>query len=252
MKITFLGTGTSCGVPEIGCHCPVCTSTDPRDKRLRSSALIETQGERILIDCGPDFRQQMLPLPFAPISGILLTHEHYDHMGGIDDLRPFCRFGSVTIWSEAYVNAAIRQRIPYCFAEHKYPGIPQINLKEVQAFQPLHIGKVEVLPLRVIHGKLPILGFRIEQMAYLTDCLTVPAETKAELRNIDTLIVSALRDKPHPTHQTLSEALALIEELQPRRAYLIHPSHEIGLHAAVQAKLPANVQLAYDGLEIEV
>lgn len=252
MKITFLGTGTSCGVPEIGCHCPVCTSTDPRDKRLRSSALIETQGERILIDCGPDFRQQMLPLPFAPISGILLTHEHYDHMGGIDDLRPFCRFGAVTIWGEAYVNATIRQRIPYCFTEHKYPGIPQIELMEVHVFQPLRIGKAEVLPLRVIHGKLPILGFRIEQMAYLTDCLTLPSETKDELRNIDTLIVSALRDKPHPTHQTLSEALALIEELHPRRAYLIHPSHEIGLHAAVQAKLPANVQLAYDGLAIEV
>ena len=163
MKVRIIGSGTSTGVPQIGCTCPVCTSTDPKDNRLRASAIVETDDARILIDCGPDFRTQVLRLPFEKIDGVLITHEHYDHVGGLDDLRPFCRFGSVPIYAENYVAQGLRLRMPYCFVDHRYPGVPDIPLQEISVGQVFSVNHTEVLPLRVMHGRLPILGYRIGQ-----------------------------------------------------------------------------------------
>ena len=213
MKITILGSGTSTGVPEIGCKCLVCTSSDPRDNRLRCSGLVETEGLRILIDCGPDFREQMIRLnDFKPLDGVLITHEHYDHVGGVDDLRPFCRFRDVPVYAEQYTAERLRQRIPYCFAEHLYPGVPRITLAEIVPDSPFIIGnpegnKVEVTPLRVMHGKLPILGYRIGKMAWITDMLTMPGAEYDLLQGLDVLVMNALRPQPHNTHQNLKEAL---------------------------------------------
>ena len=177
MKVTILGSGTSTGVPEIGCTCEVCTSADPRDHRLRTSALVETDDARILIDCGPDFRAQVLGLPFKKIDGVLITHEHYDHVGGLDDLRPFCRFGEVPIYAEAYTAERLRNRMPYCFVNHNYPGVPNIPLQEIEPGRTFRINRTSVTPLRVMHGRLPILGYRIENMGYITDMLTMPDES---------------------------------------------------------------------------
>ena len=258
MKITVWGSGTSTGVPQVGCTCPVCTSTDPHDKRLRCSGLIETQGVRILIDCGPDFREQSLRLPdFQPIDGVLITHEHYDHVGGLDDLRPFCHFRDVPVYAEQYTADRLKTRIPYCFAEHPYPGVPRIPLAEVEPYVPFKVTggagqEVEVVPLRVIHGRLLILGFRIGKMAWITDMTEMPAETYACLEGLDCLFMNALRLTPHPTHQSLSQALEQVERIRPRKAYFIHASHQLGMHAEVEATLPPHVRLAYDGLTVEI
>lgn len=181
MKVRIIGSGTSTGVPQIGCTCPVCTSSDLKDNRLRASAIVETDDARILIDCGPDFRTQVLHLPFERIDGVLITHEHYDHVGGLDDLRPFCRFGSVPIYAEDYVAQGLRLRMPYCFVDHRYPGVPDIPLQEISAGQSFSINHTEVLPLRVMHGRLPILGYRIGQLGYITDMLTMPEESYEQL-----------------------------------------------------------------------
>ena len=181
MKVRIIGSGTSTGVPQIGCTCPVCTSTDPKDNRLRASAIVETDDARILIDCGPDFRTQVLRLPFEKIDGVLITHEHYDHVGGLDDLRPFCRFGSVPIYAENYVAQGLRLRMPYCFVDHRYPGVPDIPLQEISVGQAFSVNHTEVLPLRVMHGRLPILGYRIGQLGYITDMLTMPEESYEQL-----------------------------------------------------------------------
>lgn len=250
MKVTILGSGTSTGVPEIGCQCEVCRSHDARDARLRTSALVETDDTRILIDCGPDFRAQVMHLPFLPIDGVLITHEHYDHVGGLDDLRPFCRFQEVPVYAEKLVAEHLRNRMPYCFAEHKYPGVPRIRLEEIKPDVPFHVQSVEVMPIRVMHGQLPIVGFRIKNMVYITDMKTIPEEEIHQLDGVECLIVNALRIEPHWTHQSLSEALAFIERVRPRVAYLIHMSHGMGLHAQVDASLPTHVHLAYDGLTI--
>lgn len=258
MKITVLGSGTSTGVPEIGCTCPVCMSTDVRDKRLRCSGLVEVNGVRILIDCGPDFREQMNRLDdFKAIDAVLITHEHYDHVGGLDDLRPFCRFRDVPVYAEAYVAQHLRERIPYCFAEHPYPGVPRIILEEIVLGQPFTVSnmegnKVEILPLRVMHGKLPILGYRIGKMAWITDMLTMQDTEYDYLKNLDVLVVNALRDKPHPTHQTLAEAMENVKRLAPKETYFIHMSHHAGLHAVIDEKLPSGMHFAYDGLTLTV
>ena len=250
MKITILGSGTSTGVPEIGCTCPVCTSSDPRDHRLRASALIETDDTRILIDCGPDFRTQVLGLPFKKIDGVLITHEHYDHVGGLDDLRPFCRFGEVPIYAEPHTAERLRTRMPYCFVDHSYPGVPNIPLQEIEENRTFLINHIPITPLRVMHGRLPILGYRIGNIGYITDMLTMPDVSYEQLRQLDVLVVNALRIAPHPTHQNLAEALDTARRIGAKETYFIHMSHHIGLQAEVERQLPPHVYFASDALEI--
>lgn len=252
MRLTFLGTGTSKGVPEIGCTCPTCLSNDPRDKRLRVSALIETDKARILIDCGPDFRTQMLSIPFDRLDGVLLTHEHYDHTGGIDDLRPFAIFGDIDVYANELTHRHLRERLPYFFREVLYPGVPRLLFHTVEPLVPFIINDVEVTPLQVMHGKLPILGYRIGDLGFVTDMTDAPEETISKLKGVDTLVIGALRQRPHATHQTIDEAICVARQVGAREVYLIHMNHEAGLHAETDATLPEGVHLAYDGLTIEM
>ena len=250
MQITFLGTGTSTGIPQIGCTCPVCTSANPKDNRLRTSAVVSVNGKNILIDCGPDFRQQVLRAGIGRIDAVLITHIHYDHTGGIDDLRPFGGKHTLPIYLEAPVAEGIRTRLPYCFGDHLYPGVPNIRLQEI-GIEPFSIEDIEVTPIRVMHYKLPILGYRIGGLVYITDALTIPDEEYAKMKQVDVLVINALRKQPHLSHQTLAEALRVIERVQPREAYLVHMSHHMGLTAEVEKELPPHVHFAYDGLVVE-
>ena len=252
MKLTFLGTGTSCGVPTIGCQCYTCRSHDSHDKRLRCSALIETDTTRILIDCGPDFRQQIMSQPFRKIDGILITHAHYDHMGGMDDIRPYCQFGEINVYADPIACQGLLQMLPYCFAEHRYPGVPAIQLHEIHKHEPLMIGDLEIMPIEVMHHDLPILGYRIGKLAYITDMKTIDEGEIAHLQGLDTLIVNALREKPHHSHQTLGEAVEFSRMIGARQTWLIHSSHDIGRHSEVNQMLPSDIQMAYDGQVIEI
>lgn len=252
MRITFLGTGTSTGVPQLGCHCEVCESRDFRDKRWRTSALVEVGAStRILLDCGPDFRSQMLEYGFRPLSAVLVTHEHYDHVGGIDDLRPYCVEGRLPVYADEICARHLRERLPYCFAEQLYPGVPQINLQVARPGVPFQVGEIEVLPLLAYHDRLPILGYRLGNLAYLTDVSAVVPETEAALMDIPLLVVNALRHTPHHSHQTLEQAVALAQKVRALQVYFIHMSHQIGLHAQVEDSLPEGMHLAYDGLQVE-
>lgn len=269
MKITFLGTGTSCGVPTLGCSCKVCRSTNPHDSRLRCAALVETDTTRLLIDCGPDIRQQLMPLPFRRIDGVLLTHMHYDHVGGIDDLRPYCRFGTIPLYGDCKTLRHVRQCMPYCFPHglmqriekslpwlklKLYPGVPSLSLNPIHAHRSFPVGDIEVLPINVLHGKLPILGFRIgRNFAYITDMKSMSEDELHYLKGVRTLVVNALRfEKPHHSHQLVADAVAFANKVGAEQTWLIHFNHDIGLETEAQAKLPKNVGLAYDGLEIEV
>ena len=248
MKITILGTGTSCGVPVIGCQCEVCQSNDPRDKRLRCSIMVETESTRILVDAGPDFRQQILPQPFRRIDGILVTHSHYDHVGGMDDIRPYCQFGQIDVYADPIARKGMLQMLPYCFAENRYPGVPAIGLHEIHAGQPMRIGDIDILPVEVMHGKLPILGYRFGSFAYITDMMSIADDQADLLLGVDTLLVNALRfDKPHHSHQLVDDAIAFARRIGARRTLLTHMCPDVGLHAEVNKKLPQGVELAYDG-----
>ena len=248
MRLTFLGTGTSCGVPVIGCQCEVCQSTDPKDKRTRCSALVETDETRLLIDCGPDFRQQILPQPFRRIDGILITHAHYDHMGGMDDIRPYCQFGEINVYADSSACQSMLEMLPYCFAENRYPGVPAIGLHEILPHEPIRIGDLEIVPFVVMHGKLPILGYRIGKLAYITDMKTIDESEMQYLEGTELLVVNALRfDKPHHAHQLVDDAVRFAQRVGARQTYLIHSCHDIGLHEEVNRKLPAAIQLACDG-----
>ena len=240
-------------MPAIGCTCHTCTSPDPHDKRLRCSALIETEHTRILIDTGPDFRQQMLTQPFQKIDAVLLTHIHYDHVGGIDDLRPFCQFGEVNVYANEVTCRALMQTVPYCFAEHRYPGAPAILLHTLKPHEPLQVNELEVMPICVMHDKLPILGFRIGKLAYITDMKTIGEEEMPYLDGVEVLVVNALRYQPvHHSHQSVDDAIAFARRVGARQTWLIHSCHDIGRHAEVNKKLPPQIQLAYDGQVVEI
>lgn len=253
MKITFLGTGTSCGVPVIGCQCEVCQSKEPKDRRLRCSILVETEDTRLLVDVGPDFREQILPQPFRRIDGILVTHSHYDHVGGMDDIRPYCQFGQIDVYADPIAREGMLQMLPYCFAENRYPGVPKIELNEIHAGQSFTIGDIEVMPIEVMHGKLPILGYRFGRFAYITDMKTINDDQLPLLDGVEVLVVNALRfDKPHHSHQLVDDALAFARRVGARRTLLTHMCHDIGLHHVVNSKLPQGVELAFDGMELTI
>lgn len=251
MRLTFLGTGTSAGVPVMGCPCEVCHSSDPKDKRYRTAALLEVGNTRLLIDCGPDIRMQMMPLPFLPLDGVLLTHIHYDHVGGMDDLRGFCVFGDINVYADEPTANALHTTMPYCFTKTLYPGVPRLCLHTIRPHQPLTIRDAEIMPIQVMHGKLPILGYRIGSLAYITDMKTIDDAELPYLEGVETLVVNALRwDKDHHSHQLIDDAIAFSRRIGARRTYLIHLTHDIGLHKEASKKLPAGFEFAYDGLVI--
>ncbi|WP_353777565.1 MBL fold metallo-hydrolase [Winogradskyella sp. 3972H.M.0a.05] len=253
MKVTFLGTGTSQGIPIIGSDHPVCLSDNPKDKRLRVSVLIEWDNYAFVVDCGPDFRQQMLNAKCSRLDGIVFTHEHADHTAGLDDIRPFFfRQGDFPIYAHKRVLRALERRFDYIFtSEPKYPGVPEIIQNEIENM-PFTLGNLEVIPVEGLHHLLPVLGFRFGDFAYLTDMKTVSDIEAAKLSNLKVLVVNALREEPHISHFNLEEALAFIDKVKPEKAYLTHISHLLGFHDDVQQKLPENVFLAYDNLQIKI
>jgi phosphoribosyl 1,2-cyclic phosphate phosphodiesterase len=253
LKITFLGTGTSQGIPVIGSKHPVCLSSDKRDKRLRVSILIEWDDFAYVVDCGPDFRYQMLRANVSKIDGVLITHEHADHIAGLDDLRPFCfQMGAVPIYAQKRVLDNLAYRFEYIFNdENKYPGAPRVEMKFIQN-EAFILNNLKVTPIEVFHGNLNIFGYRFNDVAYLTDVKTIAETEKVKLQNLDILIINAIRYQPHHSHLNLVEALELINELKPKKTYLTHISHHLGFHTEVQKTLPKNVFLAYDELVIEI
>lgn len=253
MKITLLGTGTSHGIPVMGCQCKVCKSLDPRDKRLRTTALVETEETCLLIDCGPDFRLQMLSIDMCrDIDACLITHEHYDHVGGLDDLRPFSYRKRLTLYANEYAARHLRERMPYCLVRNVYPGVPQLDLQTIQPHDHFQVGDIPVTAISVMHGELPILGYRVGDIAFITDMKTMPEEELSLLQGIKLLIVNGLRFKEHRTHQTIQEAIDFSRKLGTPETYIIHMCHDAGLHAETDAQLPEGIHLAYDGLVLEV
>lgn len=252
LKITFLGTGTSQGIPIIGSNHPVCLSKDPKDKRLRSSVLIQWENFNYVIDCGPDFRQQMLKTGCRHLDGVLFTHEHADHTAGLDDIRPFFfRQGDIPIFATESVLANLTARFGYIFdSENKYPGAPAVKVHTIDKNHNFSIGNKEVIPIEVMHNRLPVMGYRIGNFSYLTDVKYIQEEQLEKIKNSEVLVVNALRIEPHPTHLNLEEALELVASLKPKKAYFTHISHLLGFHDQVSERLPENVYLAYDNLQI--
>ena len=253
IKLRFLGTGTSNGVPVLGCNCAVCQSNDSKDKRYRTSALIETDNTRIMLDCGPDARMQLLQIPFRPINAVLISHIHYDHVAGIDDLRPFCLFGDIDVYANSSTAKALKQTMPYCFTDELYPGVPRLNLHTIESGKAFKVNEVEVLPIKVYHGKLPILAYRFGEVAYITDMKTIDDAEKELLKGVKVLVVNGLRwEKEHHSHQLINEAIAFSKSIGAEKTFLTHVTHEIGVHVEASKRLPSNVYFAYDGLEIEI
>lgn len=247
-----MGTGTSQGIPVIGCGCEVCSSDDPRDKRLRTSAMVSVQGKNFVFDTGPDFRQQMLREHVDNVHAVLYTHEHKDHIAGMDDIRPFnFKYRKpLEIYASEAVQVALKREYHYVFSDDKYPGVPEVNIHDIAHTESFEAQGVVFTPIRVLHYKMPVLGFRTGNLAYVTDAKTIAPEEKDKLRGLDVLVLNALRIKPHISHFNLEEALALVEELRPRRAYFTHISHLLGRHEEVSKLLPEGVELAFDGLQV--
>jgi phosphoribosyl 1,2-cyclic phosphate phosphodiesterase len=252
LKITFLGTGTSQGVPVIGSNHPVCLSNDPRDKRLRVSVLLSWDTYNYVIDCGPDFRQQMLTHNVSKLDGILFTHEHADHTAGIDDIRPFFfRQGDIPIYAHKRVVESLKVRFDYIFAsKNRYPGAPAVEVNFIEKGSPFTIGDVLAIPINASHNRSQVFGYRINDFTYLTDVKSVSNEEIEKIKGSKVLVVNALRIEPHHSHFNLEEAVAFIEKVKPHKAYITHISHLLGFHEVVEKKLPKDVHLAYDNLEI--
>jgi len=253
LVVTFLGTGTSQGIPVIGSNHPVCLSTDPKDKRLRVSALVEYESCNILIDCGPDFRAQMLTNQITHIDAILYTHEHNDHTAGLDDIRPyFFRQGDIPIYAHKRVLDSLKKRFDYIFeSENKYPGAPSVVVNEIQNV-PFKFKELDIIPVNVMHNRVQVFGYRLADFVYLTDVKTIEDEEIEKLRGVKVLVINALRIEKHHSHFNLEDALEFINNVKPERAYIIHISHLMGFHEEVQAQLPENVFLAYDNLKITI
>ena len=253
IKITFLGTGTSQGIPVIGSRHPVCLSNDPKDTRLRSSVLIQWNDRNYVIDCGPDFRQQILRVSCDRLDGILFTHEHADHTSGIDDIRPFFfRQGDIPIYATDRVVTDLKRRFSYIFqTDNKYPGTPSVQINTIKKNTVFSLEEKQVIPIEVMHNKLPVMGFRIDNFAYLTDVKTVEKDQLKKLKDCDVLVLNVLRIDPHPTHLNLEEALDLIDLIKPKRTYFTHISHLLGFHEKLSKQLPKNIFLAYDNLKIQ-
>jgi len=250
MKVTFLGTGTSVGVPSVGCDCATCLSDDPRDKRLRTSVLIEHVGMNILIDASTDFRQQALRIGLKHLAAILITHSHADHCFGLDDTRPIMfRDGAIPVYASEVTWQGLRRIFAYAFEPSSYPGVPRIIPKSIDG--EFELFELQIEPIEVMHGSLPVTSFKIGSFAYVTDCNLIPEGACTKLKGLDVLVIDALRFKKHPTHMTLDQALNYIERLKPRRALLTHISHDIK-HSETSEHLPENVEIAYDGLTVEV
>lgn len=253
MNITFLGTGTSQGVPVIGCHCPVCTSADSKDNRLRTSIMVNYKGFTVVVDTGPDFRQQMLANQVENLDAVLFTHEHRDHTAGLDDIRAFNfkQKKAADIYATPHVQRELQKQFAYIFSNYDYPGIPRVNLIDI-ADEPFSLGGMLVTPINVLHYKLPVIGFRFNDFTYITDANYIAPEELAKIHGSKVLVLNALRQEQHISHFTLAEALDIIEQVQPEQAFLTHISHQLGQHATISNQLPANVALAYDGLQITV
>lgn len=255
MKLRFLGTGTSQGVPVIACKCEVCQSQNPRDRHLRTSALVEMDdGKNILIDIGPDFREQMLRERVTHLDGILITHAHRDHVAGIDDIRAFnwVQQQKMEVYCNPQARFAIERDYHYIFAEHEFPGLPEANLHEVTGDEAFVVAGHTVMPIKAMHKDLPVLGYRIGPLAYITDANKITTEELDKVMGVDTLVINALRKQKHFSHYCLSEALEIVKQVNPREAYLTHMSHEMGLFANTEKELPPHVHLAYDGLKIDI
>ncbi len=253
MKITFLGTGTSQGVPLIACECLVCQSHNEQDKRLRTSVLVQHENLNIVIDSGPDFRQQMLRAGIKHLDALVFTHSHKDHVAGMDDVRGF-NFrmkAAVNVYCTEFVEEQLRTEFAYIFSEHKYPGIPDINIHRINKDAGFAVNGLIIKPIEVMHYKLPVLGFRINDFVYITDANFISTREMQKIVGCDTLVLNALRREKHVSHFTLDEALEIVAQVKPRMAYFTHISHQLGLHHEVERELPPNVRLAYDGLVID-
>jgi phosphoribosyl 1,2-cyclic phosphate phosphodiesterase len=251
-KILFLGTGTSVGVPMVGCPCEVCKSDDERDKRLRTSALIQYQDRNLLIDIGPDFRAQMLTHKISRIDVVLLTHPHRDHIAGFDEIRAlnFLYDTKVDLFANSFTWESLKKQFYYAFMESDYTSVPKVDYTEISSDTFL-VNDIEILPISVLHGKMPCIGYRIGNIAYITDANFIAEKEMDKLADLDILILNALRKYHHPSHFTLDESLEVIKRLKPKKAYLIHLSHHMGKHELVEIELPENVFLAYDGLQVQ-
>jgi len=251
MKVTFLGTGTSQGVPVIACECSVCSSPDSKDKRLRSSIMVEQNGKTIVVDTGPDFREQMLRHQVKQLDAILYTHAHRDHLSGLDDIRGF-NFKmkrAIDVYCEKRVEAAIRKEFFYAFEEPKYPGVPEMNLHQI-TLEPFQVLGIPITPIQVFHHRMKVLGFRFGDFVYITDANRIEPEELEKMKGCKVLVLNALRREEHISHFTLKEAVDLVNLLNPEAAYFTHISHQLGLHQEVEDELPAHIHLAYDGLEL--